>query len=284
MKKSINIGIILFLLLQACSSSENTENQATVEPISEDTPINEPAEPNNPPPPEGNNPPPPPEGNNPPPPEGNNPPPPPEGGNDIDRAIQIINDADDEVLDCISRAFPTDIYQKIVNDLNPDNFEAGVIIGCFEDPTSSPGTAQPPPPSEGGYGGDSTTPTTVPSDSGSGGASQPSGPEGNQGNSWYDLNVYEYSPSYSVATSNGNTGFGLNESGDILLSGYGFNNSGGSTKLNHPVSISANAGKMAVTDRFNNRVLIWNSIPTSNTAPDLVLGQQTSQRITLEQV
>ena len=64
------------------------------------------------------------------------------------------------MLDCISRAFPTDIYQKIVNDLNPDNFEAGVIIGCFEDPTSSPGTAQPPPPSE-GYGGDSTTPTTV---------------------------------------------------------------------------------------------------------------------------
>ena len=44
MKKSINIGVILFLLLQACSSSENTENQAAVEPISEDTPINEPAD------------------------------------------------------------------------------------------------------------------------------------------------------------------------------------------------------------------------------------------------
>ena len=131
MKKSINIGVILFLLLQACSSAENTENQATVEPISEDTPINQPSEPNNPPPPEGNNPPPPPEGNNPPPPEGNNPPPPPEGGNDIDRAIQIINDADDEVLDCISRAFPTDIYQKIVNDLNPDNFESGVILSLI---------------------------------------------------------------------------------------------------------------------------------------------------------
>ena len=200
MKKSINIGVIVFLLLHACSSSENTENQTIVEPISEDTPINEPAEPNNPPPPEGNNPPPPPEGNNPPSPEGNNPPPPPEGGNDIDRAIQIINDADDEVLDCISRALPTDIYQKIVNDLNPDNFEAGVIIGCFKDPTSSPGIAQPPPSSEGGYGGDSTTPTTVPSDTGSGGTSQPGSPEGNRGDSWYDLNVYEYSPSYSVAT------------------------------------------------------------------------------------
>ena len=261
MKKSINIGLILFLLLQACASEENSTTQPAVEPIAEDTPINEPAEPNNPPPPENNNPPP---ENNPPPPENNNPPP--EGGTDIDRAIQIIEDADDEILDCIARALPTDIYQKIVNDLNPDNFEAGVVIGCFEDPTSSPTTAQPPPP-------ENNNPPPGENSGSEPNNNQPSGPEGNQGNSWYDLNVYEYTPSYTVATSNGNTGYGLNESGDILLSGYGFNNSGGATKLNHPVSISANAGKLAVTDRFNNRVLIWNSIPSSNTAPDLVLGQ-----------
>ena len=262
MKKSINIGLILFLLLQACASEENSTTQPAVKPIAEDTPINEPAEPNNPPPPENNNPPP--ENNNPPP-ENNNPPPP-EGGTDIDRAIQIIEDADDEILDCIARALPTDIYQKIVNDLNPDNFEAGVVIGCFEDPTSSPTTAQPPPP-------ENNNPPPGENSGSEPNNNQPSGPEGNQGNSWYDLNVYEYTPSYTVATSNGNTGYGLNESGDILLSGYGFNNSGGATKLNHPVSISANAGKLAVTDRFNNRVLIWNSIPSSNTAPDLVLGQ-----------
>ena len=42
MKKSINIGIILFLLLQACSGEENTENQTTLEKIPEDTPINSP--------------------------------------------------------------------------------------------------------------------------------------------------------------------------------------------------------------------------------------------------
>ena len=263
MKKSINIGLILFLLFWACASEENSTTQPAVEPIAEDTPINEPAEPNNPPPPENNNPPPP-ENNNPPP-ENNNPPPP-EGGTDIDRAIQIIEDADDEILDCIARALPTDIYQKIVNDLNPDNFEAGVVIGCFEDPTSSPTTAQPPPP-------ENNNPPPGENSGSEPNNNQPSGPEGNQGNSWYDLNVYEYTPSYTVATSNGNTGYGLNESGDILLSGYGFNNSGGATKLNHPVSISANAGKLAVTDRFNNRVLIWNSIPSSNTAPDLVLGQ-----------
>ena len=175
MKKSMNIGLILFLLLQACSGAENSENQIINEPTPQDTPINSP---------EGNNPQPPPEGNNPqPPPEGNNPQPPPEGNSKPDR--------DDEK---------------------------------------------------------------------------------NTG-SWYDLSIYEYSPSYSVATSNGKTGFGLNEKGDILLSGYGFNNAGGATKLNHPVSISANFGKLAVTDRFNNRVLIWNTIPSSNTPPDLVLGQ-----------
>ena len=67
MKKSIKIGLILFLLLQACSSEENPNTQSVVEPIAEDTPINEPEE-NNPPPPEENNPPPP-EENNPPPPE-----------------------------------------------------------------------------------------------------------------------------------------------------------------------------------------------------------------------
>ena len=42
MKKSINIGIILLFLLQACSSQENTKNQTTLDKIPEDTPINSP--------------------------------------------------------------------------------------------------------------------------------------------------------------------------------------------------------------------------------------------------
>ena len=45
MKKSINIGLIVFLLLQACSGEENIENQAFVNPIPEDTPINSSEEP-----------------------------------------------------------------------------------------------------------------------------------------------------------------------------------------------------------------------------------------------
>ena len=266
MKKSINIGLILFLLLQACSGSENSENQIINEPIQEDTPVNSPAEPDNPPPPPVGDNPPPSVGDNPPPPVGDNPPPPPpqNDGVDIEKAVEILKEAEDEVLDCISKSLPTEIYQNIVTDLNPDSFESGIVIACFEDPSSSNNVAQPP---AGGSdnNGDSATPPS--------GNSNPDRDDEKNMGSWYDLSVYEYSPNYSVATSNGKTGYGLNETGDILLSGYGFNNTGGADKLNHPVSISANYGKLAVTDRFNNRVLIWNTIPSSNTPPDLVLGQ-----------
>ena len=269
MKKSMILGIIMLFLLQACGNSENIENQGIVDTISEDTLENN-EKPNNPPPGENNPPPgennPPPENNNPPP-ENNNPPPennnPPPGEKEIERAIQIIKDADDSILDCVARALPTDIYQNIVTNLNPDNFEAGIIIDCFNDPNYSSDIAQPPPQNNKSNSSNSNENETQ----------QANAPEANMGNSWYDLNVFEYTPNYNVATSNGNNGFGLNESADILLSGYDFNNSGGATKLNHPVSISANAGKLALTDRFNNRVLIWNSIPTSNISPDLVLGQ-----------
>ncbi|MBT7013416.1 MAG: hypothetical protein HN962_00540 [Actinobacteria bacterium] len=272
MKKSINIGLILFLLFQACSSPENTseiiENPLPTDPSDLEN------MPSPPPPGEENfpendkkqeNPPQPQGGDNPPPPqEGDNPPPPQNGGVDIEKAVEILQEAEDEVLECISKSLPTEIYQNIVTDLNPDSFESGIVIACFEDPSSSNNVAQPPAGGGDNNGDDATPP--------SGNSKQDRDEEKNTG-SWYDLSIYEYSPSYSVATSNGKTGYGLNETGDILLSGYGFDNAGGANKLNHPVSISANYGKLAVTDRFNNRVLIWNTIPSSNTPPDLVLGQ-----------
>ena len=272
MKKSINIGLILFLLFQACSSPENT-SEIIENPLPTDPPDLE-NMPSPPPPGEENfpendkkqeNPPQPQGGDNPPPPqEGDNPPPPQNGGVDIEKAVEILKEAEDEVLECISKSLPTEIYQNIVTDLNPDSFESGIVIACFEDPSSSNNVAQPPA-GGGDNNGDEATPP-------SGNSKQDRDDEKNTG-SWYDLSIYEYSPSYSVATSNGKTGYGLNETGDILLSGYGFDNAGGANKLNHPVSISANYGKLAVTDRFNNRVLIWNTIPSSNTPPDLVLGQ-----------
>ena len=272
MKKSINIGLILFLLFQACSSPENT-SEIIENPLPTDPPDLE-NMPSPPPPGEENlpendkkqeNPPPPQEGGNPPPPQGGDNTPPPQNDDlDIEKAVEILKEAEDEVLECISKSLPTEIYQNIVTDLNPDSFESGIVIACFEDPSSSNNVAQPP----AGGGDNNGDGATSPSEN----SKQDRDEEKNMG-SWYDLSIYEYSPSYSVATSNGKTGYGLNETGDILLSGYGFDNAGGANKLNHPVSISANYGKLAVTDRFNNRVLIWNSIPSSNTPPDLVLGQ-----------
>jgi hypothetical protein len=43
--------------------------------------------------------------------------------------------------------------------------------------------------------------------------------------------------------------------------------------LSSPETLAIAAGKLVVTDSDNNRVLIWNTIPTADTAPDLVLGQ-----------
>lgn len=44
--------------------------------------------------------------------------------------------------------------------------------------------------------------------------------------------------------------------------------------LSQPVKVFVSGGKLFVADAVNNRVLIWNSIPTSNGAPaDVVVGQ-----------
>jgi hypothetical protein len=152
MKKSINIGLILFLLFQACSSPENT-SEFIENPLPTDPPDLE-NMPSPPPPGEENlpendkkqeNPPPPQGGDNPPPPQGgDNPPPPQNGGVDIEKAVEILKEAEDEVLECISKSLPTEIYQNIVTDLNPDSFESGIVIACFEDPSSSNNVAQPP--------------------------------------------------------------------------------------------------------------------------------------------
>jgi hypothetical protein len=46
------------------------------------------------------------------------------------------------------------------------------------------------------------------------------------------------------------------------------------TGLNAPRAVSLAQGKLVVADTFNHRILIWNSVPTTNGAPaNLVLGQ-----------
>ena len=175
----------------------------------------------------------------------------------IKKAIGIIKEATQEVLECISFNFGGDTYTKIVEEQDPDDYEAGIVIGCKENPSSADKPGQPP--EEETQGGQQAS---------------EGGNEGHIQDSWYSLSVYEYTPAYTQATSNGKNTFDLNESADIILSGFGFNNSGGKSKLNHPVSVSSNGERLAVTDRFNNRILIWNSVPNKKTDPDIVIGQQ----------
>ena len=146
MKKSINIGLILFLLFQACASEENSSTQPIVEPIAEDTPINEP-ENNNPPPSENNN-------NSLTNEENNNNLPQDEKpvGNIelIDEALSILENPDDDVIRCIDNDV-YGLYDQVQDGYEPDDYEAQVVINCFNDPEyygPIDGTNSSPPPEE----------------------------------------------------------------------------------------------------------------------------------------
>lgn len=45
------------------------------------------------------------------------------------------------------------------------------------------------------------------------------------------------------------------------------------TKFALPVGVFVGEGRLVVADSGNNRILIWNNVPTSATAPDVVVGQ-----------
>jgi len=49
--------------------------------------------------------------------------------------------------------------------------------------------------------------------------------------------------------------------------------SGSPIKFSAPAKVSVGGTYLVVADSGNNRVLIWNKLPTANTAPDVVLGQ-----------
>lgn len=67
--------------------------------------------------------------------------------------------------------------------------------------------------------------------------------------------------------------FTTGQDADIMLSGIDFNNAGGPLLFNHPGRIASDGKRLLLADRNNNRVLIWNTLPTNNTPPDIVLGQ-----------
>ena len=59
----------------------------------------------------------------------------------------------------------------------------------------------------------------------------------------------------------------------FALSALGVGATVDGSRLNHPASGASDGTRLVVADRFNNRVLLYNSIPTGPTDPDVVLGQ-----------
>jgi hypothetical protein len=81
------------------------------------------------------------------------------------------------------------------------------------------------------------------------------------------------------ATSNNSTIYNITSSMDYapcaILGGKTLY--GGATRpqhLNAPTHTWIYNNKLFVTDKSNNRVLIWNTLPTSNTNPDVIIGQE----------
>ena len=90
----------------------------------------------------------------------------------------------------------------------------------------------------------------------------------------YSLKVTKQTSNYAQAVPASKTSFTTGQDASLWMSGFGFNKSGGASVFNHPVSIASDGTRLAVTDRNNNRIMIWNSIPSSNVPADIVLGQQ----------
>jgi len=79
---------------------------------------------------------------------------------------------------------------------------------------------------------------------------------------------------YRVAGGGGLGSFQAGQPADLVLAAVGLDDAGGPLLFNHPSGLSTDGVRLVMTDVFNNRVLIWNDLPTGNTLPDLVLGQQ----------
>jgi len=81
------------------------------------------------------------------------------------------------------------------------------------------------------------------------------------------------STTYPVAPGATSGSFTTAQNADIVLSAFGFNDTGGPLSFNYPSGLSSGGTRLVMADTWNNRVLIWNTAPMSARAPDLVLGQ-----------
>ena len=87
------------------------------------------------------------------------------------------------------------------------------------------------------------------------------------------VSVKKIDTSYRVAAGNTNGTFKHKQSADIVLSAFGFNETGGALSFNRNSGIATDGVRLVLADTFNNRILIWNKLPSDNVPPDIVLGQ-----------
>jgi len=88
-----------------------------------------------------------------------------------------------------------------------------------------------------------------------------------------EIEVTATGAAYAVETARPSGWFETGQEADLMLSGLGFNQSGGPLLFNHPGAAASDGQRLVLPDRNNNRVLVWNSLPDGNVPPDLVLGQ-----------
>lgn len=72
----------------------------------------------------------------------------------------------------------------------------------------------------------------------------------------------EAKPSYKYVIEKPTGWFKTGQEADIILYATGFNESGGPLVLNHPGKVATDGKRLIIADTWNNRVLIWNEIPT----------------------
>ncbi len=88
------------------------------------------------------------------------------------------------------------------------------------------------------------------------------------------VTVTKIESTHKVAPGKTSGFFQTGTDADIVLSAIDFNNAGGPLLFNHPMGIAGDGTRLFLADTYNNRVLVWNTAPTSNTPPDFVLGQK----------
>jgi hypothetical protein len=99
------------------------------------------------------------------------------------------------------------------------------------------------------------------------------GPRGGEPRQPGQIRVTTCDSQYAIAPPGKPGRFVTGQEADLMLGGIDFNNTGGPLLFNHPTGLASDGKRLLLTDRWNNRVLIWTKLPSANTPPDLVLGQ-----------